>query len=665
MNFFALHTYPERIRGIPYPGDHDAGWWDAEPTVWIGLREDVRENGTVTFSYPASYHSTARPNWGYAERSTGEFLFGARLLFERDAYGSPVQGKWFPRPVSLAQCNAVFDNTAALLDGAFSFARRLGIRTCIGTEMPLTVPEQLKGRLKAAGMEPDDPEVILELYRGMFTRIQRCHPLDYYWLWTPENWTWSGVGEEEVARTEEDLRLAVHAASETGAPFTLATCGWVLGPPGDRTRFDRLLPRDMPFSCINRQVGFAPVEPEFANLQDRPKWAIPWLEDDPALISPQLWSGRMRRDAYDALRYGCSGLMGIHWRTRAIGPNVCALARAGWSQQPWTEGALDEKMRDMPCADFYSEWARAQFGPEASREIAAIFTELDGGPIYESGPRRANLMRTSDWVKGPGAVRIMTESWEEIEPRFGFIGELEALRPRLSGRGALARFDYWLNTFRFARSTARLGSVLGRLDRTMTELSNFDDEQVRARRAAQEALPLRMEAQTCWSDMVTQLLAIVSTPGELGTVANLEQHNYQALQRLTGHDQDLEQMLGSLPAELRSPSTGYTGSTRLILLTRRTLLQRDEDLRVKAIVLSKNGPKNPRLRWRPFGQVDYDDVPLRHVGRGVYETVLSAAATRNRDFEYYIELTDRGGDIFCAPATAPEIGETVVFFPER
>ena len=67
----------------------------------------------------------------------------------------------------------------------------------------------------------------------------------------------------------------------------------------------------MAASCINREVGKAPVDPVFARIPGRSKWAIPWLEDDPALTSPQLWVGRMRRDAADALRYGCDGLMGI------------------------------------------------------------------------------------------------------------------------------------------------------------------------------------------------------------------------------------------------------------------------------------------------------------------------------------------------------------------
>ena len=101
--------------------------------------------------------------------------------------------------------------------------------------------------------------------------------------------------------------------------------------------FDKVLPKDMAVSCINRQVGYTPVDAGFAEVQGRSKWAIPWLEDDPALSAPQLWAARMRRDAADALRYGCDGLLGIHWRTRALGPNISALAQAAWQQGAWAD----------------------------------------------------------------------------------------------------------------------------------------------------------------------------------------------------------------------------------------------------------------------------------------------------------------------------------------
>ena len=52
----------------------------------------------------------------------------------------------------------------------------------------------------------------------------------------------------------------------------------------------------------------------------------PGLDLAPALGGPDA------ADAADARRYGCDGLMGIHWRTINLAPNVAALAQAAWTQ---------------------------------------------------------------------------------------------------------------------------------------------------------------------------------------------------------------------------------------------------------------------------------------------------------------------------------------------
>ncbi len=322
MNFFGLHTYPE-------------GGPNAEPTVWIGQKSDVGENGRVKSSYPASYQNTLRGNWGYAPKKTGDYALGASQLFERDDFGAEVMWGHLPQPTTPEGCNAVFDRTAELLRAAFVHARQLGVKTCVGTETALTVPQALRERLTAQGKDPGDLATIKELYTGILRRIQRAYPIDYYWFWTPEGWTWEGTKDEQVKRTIDDLLGGVAAAKDLDVPFKLATCGWVLGPQQDRAMFDKVLPKTVAVSCINREVGKTPVDKGFADVSGRGKWAIPWLEDDPALTSPQLWVGRMRRDAADARRYGCDGLMGIHWRTRVVGPAVSALAQAAWTQDTW------------------------------------------------------------------------------------------------------------------------------------------------------------------------------------------------------------------------------------------------------------------------------------------------------------------------------------------
>ncbi len=325
MNFFGLHTYPQ-------------GGVGPEPTVWIGMPGDFNEDGTVKFSYPSRHFATPNTtgSWGYQPAKTGDYTFGAAQMFERDDYGPDYMRGMNPWPqLSKVKANELFDLMGKTLKEAFEYAHALGVKTCVGTETPLIIPDIVKERIKTIGKDPSDPAVVQEVYEGMFQRIAKAYPLDYYWFWTPEGWTWGDPKDEQIEATLSDFRSAIAAAEKVKPPFTLATCGWVLGPPKDRALFDNVLPKEMPLSCINRNVGFAPVEPGFARVKGRPKWAIPWLEDDPAMIIPQLWAGRMRRDAADALAYGCTGLMGIHWRTRILGPNVSALAHAAWEQKRW------------------------------------------------------------------------------------------------------------------------------------------------------------------------------------------------------------------------------------------------------------------------------------------------------------------------------------------
>jgi hypothetical protein len=365
MNFFGLHTYPE-------------GGVGPEPVVWIGLPEDVGPDGRAKAAYPSRHFATCnQPTfgqdvaaWGYAPTKTGDYAFGAATIFDRDDYGADyMRGVRCFAEMTLDETNALFDRMGDFLGEAFTFARRLGIKTCVGTETPMIIPTAVQERLKKLGKDPKDPAVVRELYEGSFRWIAKNYPVDYYWLWTPEDWTWSGVKQERVEATLADLRAAMAAAEKACAPFTLATCGWVLGPPEDRALFDKTLPKNVPLSCINREVGHAPVEPGFAKIEGRPKWAIPWMEDDPALIIPQLWAGRMREDAVDARKYGCTGLMGIHWRTRELGPNVSALAHAAWDQS-WPSAEPEKQ----PAAK----------GPAPEGPESGLFAHFPNNPIDDT-----------------------------------------------------------------------------------------------------------------------------------------------------------------------------------------------------------------------------------------------------------------------------------------
>jgi hypothetical protein len=381
----------------------------------------------VKFSYPASWTSNLRGNWGYAAKKTSDYAFGAAQLFERDDFGGEVMWGHIPNPTTPEACNEVFARAGSLLRDAFSFAHELGVRTCIGTETPLIVPKFVQERLKAAGKNPTDLATVKELYEGIFRRAAQTYPLDYYWLWTPEGWTWSPVKEDQIAATTNDLLTAYAALKSAGAPFQLATCGWVLGPQQDRALFDKILPKDVPVSCINREVGKTPVDAGFADVIGRGKWAIPWMEDDPGLTEPQLWVGRMRRDAADALRYGCDGLMGIHWRTRVLAPNVAALAQAAWDQQPWLASYPGQPKPP-------SQRVFGPVGGQVANYANSPIADTEDDPVYQT----VRYGLTGYRIPASNGLCIVTLKF--CEPHYAEAGR-RAFDVRLQGKTVLKNLD--------------------------------------------------------------------------------------------------------------------------------------------------------------------------------------------------------------------------------
>jgi len=611
MNFIGLHCYP-----LYRPWVHV----NPEPTVWIGQPSDVDKDGRVKFSYPASWANTARlgsggpVSWGFVPAKTSEFRFGAAELFDRDAYGADVMTGLTPWPQTPEQCNNLFNRAGAMFQDVFGFARMLGVKSCIGIETPFWIPDEVRTRLKSSGKDPDDPATVRELYRGIYQRILKSHPLDYFWIWTPER-------ELDVAKTKADLQTAYDVAKEMKVPFDVAACGW--GWIAHKFEpFDKALPKEIIFSCISDQMGFQAMTTNFARLKVREHWAIPWMEDDWAMTMPQLWVGRIRKDAVDARRYGCNGLMGIHWRTRVIAPSLAALAQAGWSQDGWSDGTLADlgpviagkpdrfKARMLPALDFYRDWCRAQFGESVAEAAAGIFAAQDG-----KLPRRHVRWEAS----GPGAVgEPDARQWDEVKKEYGFVDELAALRPKISGAGNLERFDYWCDQFRFMRAMAKVCCTMPKPD--------------------------HHEQLVCdWTEMMTFLLQTVSTPGELGTVANLEQHSRLGLKVFVGRDAELPAI--------------YEGKPRLVVPTVRSLAIKAESLKLEIIALDKQRVADVAVHIRPLGMGKWKTTPASHLARARHRAVLPAAKD---DFEYYVTAVTAGGEKLVWPATAPQLNQTVV-----
>jgi hypothetical protein len=500
-----------------------------------------------------------------------------------------------------------------------------------------------------------DRATLKELYKGTFLRAMRAYPLDYYWLWTPESWR-GPRPDAETQASIDDLQIAVEAAREVKAPFTLATAGWVLGPARDRAMFDKLLPTEMPFAALNLELGTVPVDEGFSRLKDRPGWAIPWMEDDLSMSSPELWVGRIRRDAYDARRHGCKGLIGIHWRTEEVGPMAAALAQAQWnvpevapanrqSSAIRVEGGQGAEPRYLPADDFYLDWARHQFGEEAAREIAVIFARIDGH-LPAPAPHC------------PGGIAVNGSPWSEVQSQYAFVDELAALRPRIHGAGNEARFNRWVKSFEYLRAIGRVACTRGELDRAMAEMDKLADSEDRRAFAGNRVLPIRILLKEHWGAMMTLCLETADTWGSIGHVFTHEMFNRGTKGLLEGHDPAIKKALGSeLPPAILA-SKAYEGCPRLIVPSRRSVVEPGEPLTIRVIVLDNLPPKSASLRWRPMGRGAWQSLPLKQMARAVHTVTLPMDG--NESLEYYIEAETSVGAMLRWPPTAPKLNQTVV-----
>ncbi len=628
MNFIGLHTYVQK-----------PNMKFTEPTVWYGFPEDLNADGTVKRAYTSpSYYNTYRRLRGSNTRMTGSYFGGASQMFETDIYGVDFLNNLYPDLYEESQKSAleVYNRTGKMLDTTFRYAHDLGIKTCVGGEVDtIHFPTKLKEKVRSEGKYIYAPEVVNKLYEGIFTRIMRSYPIDYYWIWQPE-------GERRYGEdVNNEFKIASEKIKELKAPFQLATCGWSMGPLENPAYFDSVLSKDIIMSNIQMAYGRKPLETQYKKVKGREKWAIPWLEDDCGLLESQLFVGRMRRDAFNALSYGSEGLMGLHWRTRHVGPTISALAKASWDQSGWGDTLIagDNKPE---VTDFYRDWAKYAFGEEVAEQTASIYAARDGA-----------LARSTSFLDKIDSGKL---PWEKVKQRFGFISDLEKLTPLVKGEMNRERFDYWLNTYRAMRAMAQYGCSLGEMDTLILRLNSLTKRDEKLKLALGAVEPLRIKMGEYWKEMEGSMLRFVSNPGEMGMISFMEQVN---VNNLFKYDETIERALGRNIADKAIPSMRYTDKLRLFVPTVRSSLTHGERLEVKAITLSGEPVVEVILYWKAFGETKYSKIALNHVARGVYTGEIGKSQIAG-DFEYYLTASN-GKETAVWPPSAPRLNQTVVF----
>lgn len=378
---------------------------------FMGLIYDFENSDRRTYVFPPE-----KQHWDAGDYWIDTPVCGADQAMKSNLYGSD---RWLEaRKLATPEEQSAYMKQANMkfMGEVFSFAHLFNVKCAIGAE------------------NRGDQQY----FTTLFNEIGRTVKPDYFWISSPETWSYSSPPQNTTDDLVNTYKAALAARKATNAPFEIASMGWSLGPQNDPLVLDRNLPKDLIMSTQNLNVGKGAVQPEWAQITDRRKLVIPWMEDDFNLLSPQLWVKRTIQNAADSRKYGCEGLIGVHWRTKTTTPQMMALADLGWNNQ------LDEK-------SFYDDFAVTHFGTEAANEISAIFQNID-----------SQVPEVSQWLDmWPGGLKRDSTYWTVNQEKFTFVDQLENLRPRIKGKGNLERFDYYFNQFKYLRGLAKLRTNMG------------------------------------------------------------------------------------------------------------------------------------------------------------------------------------------------------------
>jgi len=695
LNFFGLHHYPERGEPRSLEGP--------EPHIWIGHKKDLNLDGTIkdAGAYAASWASTFRTpknSWSGTPIKTTGFTDGAGKLFAYDEMASDAIGH--QAPTTPAEKAAVFNNVGHLLHDSFTHARALGIKTAIGTESPLafepgnrakneegddahiitrdwirTCPSFVRDRMRdthgfkiPTSRGAENEAFAKALYEGIFTRIERTHPLDYFWVWTYECWSYSGhePSRKQKEAVADDYKYALQVMKQMKTPFTLATFGWKVGSSGgdgEELEFHDDLPKEVPFGTLwDDAQGMWAVLPK-----GRPGWSSCWYEEDWGLIQPQLRSMGVYNEVVHGLKDGgVQALIAKHWRIQSVSQASAAHAQLSWANRAPLAGRLmtrKEAARKYPVFDIwetrvarqppafvewitrhYQDWARANFGPVKANEIGTLLAMADrlGEPKFTGEGLKGSIPRSSRFL--PSAINEL----EDEDPRKATSRKFRdaihvytqfcSYKDQIEGNGNRDRYMYWYHFFKGQIELCKMA---------IYRQHYVDSDQTDA--------TMKKSLLAAWSNLMTHEIQRLRHVSELGVIAQLHQSTLMDAIR-----KDLW---------IKYPiNTTYRGEKAVRAMPEITQIYRDETFKQKVIFLGNGGAEDAGLHYRRIGSSGaFSTVALTSIN-GSRQVMEASLANPGYDFEYYIKGSV-GAEALTYPVTGGKgeesINKTVVIWPNE
>ena len=618
----------------------------------------------LSFEYAGAGHlaftdTSATNRWGYLPERTSRFGMGAADFYSGEVFGSEVTTKatspWEAQ--EFAQ---------QLWGDAFSYAQKLGIRTGVGFE-PYQIPDEIyRATPPEAHFAPKDPKLpgpridpesvaARDILETRLARLLEAYPtVDYVWLWEDEQMNWASQ-KENVPLSIAPFQQA-HSFLKRHAPRKrLVISGWG-GVVRHFAYFHQRLPEDIIFSSLNDNLGWDPASEEYARLEGRERWPIPWLEDDPAMWLPQLHVYRAAEDISRAERFGCQGLLGIHWRHRIMDVNAGFQSRVSWD-------------KSLQPVEYFRRFAAVQArGPRAER-LAQVLDKTDRDRLILSS-------FTGEIKDGHHQIHEYTGDYDEAfqfwigyEPpqeiktsQAEVARQLRALTESASSPAEYERLNYLARHVEFLLPYSESWSLATRLHRVLQQAGELKKEgkaEDARRKVSAEGVPIWLKLAPQVREVLLDFQEIVTTRNDLGTLASMHnKYERLALFRLRA---SMKEFLRELPPEMeelfesvRKPDPG--ARLRVFIPTRSSLLLGSEAVRVFAVVPAGGEVARVTLFRRQPGAERWEADVMKLAGRRTFMTQLGAGTHPDRFLDYYVEAELAGpqGRTRCtAPPEAP------------
>ncbi len=618
----------------------------------------------LSFEYAGVGHlsytdTTATNRWGYIPERTSNYGMGAPDYFAGEVFGSEATTR-------ATSCWEDARFAQQLWGDAFRYAEKLGIRTGVGFE-PYRVPDEIfratppEARFKSENPKVPgpriDPESVAarDILEARLANLLEAYPtVDYVWLWEDEAMNWASQ-KGTVPLSVTPYRQAYDFLRRHAPEKRLVVSGWG-GVVRHFAYFHQHLPEDVIFTSLNDNLGWDPVNEEYGKLGERERWPIPWLEDDPAMWLPQFHVHRGAEDLDLAEKYGCQGVLGIHWRNRMMNADAGFQARASWD-------------RTLKPAKFFQSFAAAQAGGARATELADILTRTDRDRLILNSFTGKVVNGHHEIHAYSGDYSEAFEFWAGYEPskevrvsQARVAQQLRALTDNASSPAERDRLDYLARYVEFLVPYSESWVLASALHKILQQAHGLrqDGKMAEARqKVLEQGVPLwkKLAPQVRETSLICQQM--VSERNEQGALASL--HNKFERLALFRLRLSMKEFMGELSPEVEElfhevRRRDETAGPRVFIPTRPSALAPGEKVRIFAVAPGGNSAPRLKLFLRRAAVEKWQSFPMQMAGRRTFVKEIEASQADSPLLEYYVEaaFTGRGGhQRLTAPAGAP------------